>query len=62
MDAATNKRIRVACRNESRKEQISLKIEAEKVIRKVEATVSFDERSAIIDKENYIEWREGWKN
>ena len=51
MDAATNKRIRAACRNESQKEQISLKVEAEKVIRKVEPTVSFHERSAIIDKD-----------
>ena len=42
MAAATNEWIRVAWRNESQKEQISLKKEAEKAMRKVEATVSFD--------------------
>ena len=43
MVAATNEWIRVAWRNESQKEQISLKKEAEKTMRKVEVTESFDE-------------------
>ena len=43
MAVATNEWIRVAWRNESQKEQISLKKEAEKTMRKVEVTESFDE-------------------
>ena len=39
MTAATNKWIRAAWRNESQKEQILLKKEAEKAMRKVEVTV-----------------------
>ena len=61
MAAATNEWIRVAWRNESRKEQISLKKEAEKATRKVEVTVSFDEGSVIIGEESYTEWKEAWK-
>ena len=49
---ATNKWIRVAWRNEIQKEQISLKKEVEKAMRKVEVTVSFDEGSIIIGKES----------
>ena len=56
MTAATNKWIRVAWRNESQKEQISLKKETEKEMRKVEVTVSFDEGSVITGKESYTEW------
>ena len=37
--AATNEWVRVARRNESRKEQISLKKEAEKSVKKMEVTV-----------------------
>ena len=47
MTATTKEWIRVAWRNESQKEQISLKKEAEKVMRKGEMTVSFDEGSVI---------------
>ena len=61
MAAATNKWIRVAWRNESQKEQISLKKEAEKAMRKVEVTVSFDEGSVIIGEESYTEWKGAWK-
>ena len=57
----TNKWIRVAWRNEIQKEQISLKKEVEKAMRKVEVTVSFDERSVIIGEESHTEWKEGWK-
>ena len=59
MAAATNEWIRVAWRNEIQKEQISLKKEAEKAVRKVEVTVSFDEGSVIIGEESYTEWKEG---
>ena len=55
MAAAANKLIRVAWRNESREKQITLKKEAEKAVRKVEVTVSFDEGSVIIGKESYTE-------
>ena len=61
MAAGTNKWIRVAWRNESQKEQISLKKKTEKAMRKTEVTVSFDERSVIIGEESYTESKEGWK-
>ena len=61
MAAATNEWIRVAQRNEVQKEQISLKKEAEKTMRKVEVTVSFDEGSVIVGEESYTEWKKGWK-
>ena len=60
MAAATNKLIRVGWNNESQKEQISLKKEAEKAMRKVKINVSFDEGSVIIGKENYTEWKKGF--
>ena len=56
MAAATNEWIRVAWRNESQKEQISLKKETEKTLRKAEETVSFEEGSVIIGEESYNEW------
>ena len=59
MDAATNKLIRVAWNNESQKEQISLKKEAKKAMRKVKINVSFEEGSIVIGKENYTEWKKG---
>ena len=61
MPAATNKWIRVAWKNESQKEQISLKKEAEKAMRKVEVTVSFDEGCVTIGEESYTEWEGAWK-
>ena len=61
MAAATNEWIRVAWRNESRKEEISLKKEAENAMRKVEVTVSFDEGSVIIGEESHTEWILSWK-
>ena len=62
MATATNEWIWVAWRNESQKEQISLKKEAEKAVRKVEVTVSLDEESVINGEErSYTEWKEGWK-
>ena len=59
MDAATNKLIRVAWNNESQKEQISLKKEAKKAMRKIKINVSFEEGSIVIGKENYTEWKKG---
>ena len=49
MAAAKKEWIRVAWRNESRKERTS----------KVEATVSFNKESVIIGKERYTEWKKG---
>ena len=57
MAAAANEWIRAAWRNESQKEQISMKKEAEKAMRKVEVTVSFDKGSVIIGEESYTEWK-----
>ena len=59
MDAARNKLIRVAWNNESQIEQISLKKEAKKAMRKVKINVSFEEGSIVIGKENYTEWKKG---
>ena len=53
MAAATDEWVRVAWRNERRKEQISPKKEAAKAIRKVKTTVSFDEGSVIIGEQSY---------
>ena len=61
MAAATNKWIRVVWRNEIQKEQISLKKESEKAMRKAEVNVSFDEGSVIIGKESYTKWKKGWE-
>ena len=55
MAAAANEWIRVAWRNESQKVQISLKKEAEKAMRRVEVTVSFDEESVFFGKESYTD-------
>ena len=54
MAAVTDEWIGVAWSNERRKEQISLKKDAAKAIRKVKATVSFDEGNVIIGEESYI--------
>ena len=61
MVAASNEWIRVAWKNNSQKEQISLKKEVEKAMRKVEVTVSFDEGSVITSEESYTEWKKAWK-
>ena len=50
-----------AWRNEIRKEQTSLKREAEEAMRNVSATVSFDEGSVIIGEERYTDWKVEWK-
>ena len=56
LHGSSNKRMdEVAQGNKSRKEQISLKKEAEKAMRKVQATASFDEGSVSISKEIYTE-------
>ena len=61
MAAVTNEWIRVAWRNKSQQGQISLKMEAEKAMRKVELTVLFDEGNVIIGTGSYTEWKEAWK-
>ena len=61
MAAATNEWMRVAWRNEIQKQQISLKKEAEKAMRKVGVIVSFDEGSVDIGEKSYTEWTEGLK-
>ena len=59
MAIATNEWIRVAWINESQKKQISLKKEAQKAMRKIEVTASFDEGSLIIDEASYTGKRHG---
>ena len=58
---ATNEWIMAAWRNGIRKEQTSLKREAEKAMGNVSATVSFCEGSVIIGEEKYTDWKVGWK-
>ena len=48
-------------RNKIRKEQTPLRREAEKAMRNVSATVSFDEGSVITGEERYTGWKVGWK-
>ena len=62
MAAATNERIMVAWENGIQKKQLPQNKEVEKAIRKVEVTVSFDERSLIIGEESYTEWKEDGRN
>ena len=59
--ASTDKRIQTAWRNESRKEQRSLKKEAEKAARNVNTRISFDEGQVVIDDERYAEQKVAWK-
>ena len=61
MALSTNKWRQSAWKNETRKEQTSLKKEAEKVMRSVNADVVFNEGSVTIDEERYIEWKTAWK-
>ena len=59
MATATNEWIMAAWRNENCKEQTSLKREAEKAMRNVSATESFDEGSVIIGGERHTDWEIG---
>ena len=61
MATSTNEWIRLAWGNETRKEQTSLKKEAEKAMRGVDAVVSFHEGVVTIDEERMTEWKAGWK-
>ena len=45
-----------------RKEQTSLKREAERIMRDVNTIVSFDEGSIAIGEEKYTDRKDGWKN
>ena len=58
---STNEWVMSAWRNEIRKEQTSLKREAENVMINVNALVEFNEGSVIVDEERYTEWKIGWK-
>ena len=51
----------VAWKNEIRKERTSLKREAEKAMRNVNAIASFGEGSIAIGEERYTEWNVGWQ-
>ena len=57
MASTTNEWIKLAWKNESRKEQTSVKKEAERVMRNVNAEVSFEEGSVIIEGERYTDWK-----
>ena len=61
MALSTNKWMQSAWKNETRKEQTSLKKEAEKAMRSVNANVAFNEGSVTIDEERYTEWKAAWK-
>ena len=61
MALSTNKWIQLAWKNETRKEQTSLKKEAEKAMKSVNANVAFNEESVTIDEERYTEWKAAWK-
>ena len=62
MATSTNEWTAAAWRNEIRKEQISLKREAERIMRDVNTIVSFDEGSIAIGEEKCTDWKDGWKN
>ena len=61
MASTTKESIKLAWKNESRKEQTSVKKEAEKAMRNVNADVSFEEGSVIIEGERNTDWKAGWK-
>ena len=61
MATSTNEWIMATWRNEIRKEQTSLKREAEEAMRNVNSVVSFDEASVTIGQEKYTDWKMGWK-
>ena len=62
MATSTNEWIAAAWRNEIRKEQTSLKREAERIMRDANTIVSFDEGSIAIGEEKCTDWKDGWKN
>ena len=61
MASSTNKWIQSAWMNETRKEQTSLKREAERAMRNVNANLTFNEGSVPICEERYTEWKAEWK-
>ena len=62
MATSTNEWIAAAWRNEIRKEQTSLKREAEIIMRDVNTIVSFDKGNIAIGEEKRTDWKDGWKN
>ena len=55
MSVATSEQMRAAWKYENLEQQISLKKGAEKAMRKVEVTVSFDEKNVVIGEESCTE-------
>ena len=61
MATSNNGWIKVLWRNEYMKEQASLKIVAEEVIRSVNAQVEFNAGEIKIGNEKYMDWKVAWK-
>ena len=61
MATSNNESIKVLWRNEYMKEQTSLKIVAEEVMRSVNAQVEFNAGGIKIGNENYMDWKVAWK-
>ena len=61
MATSNNEWIKVSRRNEYMKEQTSLKIVAEEVMRSVNAQVEFSAGEIKIGNENYMDWKVAWK-
>ena len=61
MATSNNEWIKVSWRNEYMKEQTSLKIVAEEVMRSVNAQVEFNAGEIKIGNENYMDWKVAWK-
>ena len=57
MATSNNEWIKVSWRNEYMKEQTSLKIVAEEVMRSVNAQVEFNAGEIKIGNENYMDWK-----
>ena len=61
MATSNNEWIKVSWKNEYMKEQTSLKIVVEEVMRSVNAQVEFNARKIKIGNENYMDWKVAWK-
>ena len=61
MASSPSEWIKLAWKNEIRKEQTSIKKEAEKAMREVNVSVSFNEGHVTIDEEQFNEWKTSWR-
>jgi len=61
MATCTNEWICAVWKSEMQKEHTSLKQEAETVMRKVDAPVTFDQGAVIISENRQTEWKAGWQ-